>query len=89
MSYELPEGDVPIWGAPDSGERDQIVRRLYTAEQVRALLLEERGRCARVADEKAEGIARVNTYRGKVNQVSQHAVEMVESVAAAIRKQEP
>lgn len=59
---------------------------VYTADQVRAAVLAERDRCALIADAKAEGIARVNTYRGKVNHASQHAVDMVEAVAEAIRK---
>jgi hypothetical protein len=62
-----------------------IGTKLYTAEQVRAAVLAERERCARIADTKAEGIERVNTYRGKVNAVSQHAADMVADVASAIR----
>jgi hypothetical protein len=50
-----------------------------------ARVAEVREECARIVDQKAESIRRVNTYRGKVDQVSQFAADMVDKCAEAIR----
>ncbi|MDB5975124.1 MAG: hypothetical protein JWR07_1884 [Nevskia sp.] len=79
----LPDADhsynsgifAPLWGE----KRMREYALLAVAAQVE--------KDAKLCEEKAESIARVNTYRGKVHAVSQHAADMVGSCAAAIRAQ--
>jgi hypothetical protein len=84
----LPELPPYIYGR-ECGPNE----RVYSPDQLRAYataaVLAERERCAKVAERKAEDIRRVNTYRGKVNQISGFAADMVEDLASAIRGSYP
>jgi NADH pyrophosphatase NudC (nudix superfamily) len=55
---EMPEGDIAIWGAPDTEDFNKIVRRLYTAEQMaeysEACALAERERCAKLCEQMGD-----------------------------------
>lgn len=83
--------DSGVYG-PHGKDKDLIAAVPEMIEHIRALSerlarveAEERERCAKVVEHKAESIRRVNTYRGKVDRVSTFAADMVDEAAAAIR----